>query len=133
MFTNFPRRQFLSLLRVVGVGTVATASVPIIGNLFASKAQAQNIYEFVYKGRECRILTNQKHGLAASTDNMFDNSQQLFIDGIEIKIARNKQEEKYMTPLLFGTYNSPQEMAKTLIDLKIKFPSGNVQIDPEVD
>lgn len=133
MFSNCSRSQFLSLLRVVGIGTVVTADAPLIGNLFASKAQAQNIYEFVYKSRECRILTNQKRGLAASTDNMFDNSQQLFIDGIEIKIARSKQKQKYMTPLLFGTYDSPQEVAKTLIDLKIKFPSGNVQLDPEVD
>ena len=133
MFFNLSRRQFLNLIRVVSIGTVTTASVPLLGNLLASKAQAQNIYEFVYKGRNCRVATNQIQERTTSTDLGFDTSKQLFIDNQEIKIAQNKQNQKYMTPLLFGDFDSPQEVAKMLIDLGIKFPNGEVQLDPDIN
>lgn len=132
MFSNFSRRQFFSLIRVVGIGIVAAGSVPFLGNFFASKAQAQNISNYVYKGRRYRIQTNQNQERTASRNYIFDRSEQLFIDDRQIQITRMKNN-KYMTPLLFGTYGSPQEVAKTLIDLKIKFPSGEVQLDPGVD
>lgn len=133
MSSNLSRRQILSLLQVVGMGTVVTANIPLLGNLFASKAQAQNIYNHVYKGRKYRIQTDQNQESNMSRNLRFARSEQLFIDDRQIQIVRMNNGKKYMTPLLFGAYDSPQEVAKILIDLKIKFPSGEVQLDPDID
>ena len=133
MFSNFSRRQTLKLIRVVGIGTVAAGSVAFFSNFLASKAQAQKASNFVYKGRRYRIQTNQNPKRVVSRNHTLDNSEELFIDDKQIQIFRNDNNQKYMTPLLFGDYSSPQEVAKTLIDLRIKFPSGEVQVDPNVD
>ena len=133
MLSSFSRRQFLSLISFVGIGTVVAGSAPFLGNFLASKAEAQEISEEVYKDRRYRIVTNQTQETTANIDTTFDTSKQLFIDGKEIRIARNKNTDKYMTPLLFGEFNSPQEVARMLIDMGIKFPSAEVQLDPNVD
>ncbi|MDF5733048.1 MAG: hypothetical protein PUP92_34935 [Rhizonema sp. PD38] len=133
MFSSFSRRQLLSLIGFVGIGTVVAGSTPFIGNFFASKAQAQETEEFVYKGRKYMIVTNLKPDMNAPIDITFDTSDQLFIDDQKINITRNKNTQKYLTPLLFGQFNSPHEIARRLIDQGIKFPIGEVKLDPNVD
>ncbi len=132
MFSSFSRRKFLSLISFVGIGTVVAGSAPFLGNLLASKAEAQEISEEVYQGRKYRIVTDKTQETNA-TDPTFDTSVQLFLDDKEIRIARNKKTDKYMTPLLFGEFNSPHEIARRLIDQGIKFPIGEVKLDPNVD
>lgn len=129
MFSSISRRQILSLIGFLGIGTVAGGSVPFISNFLASKAQAQEISQEVYKGRRFRIVTNQSLPRNAT----IDRTRQLFIDDKEVMVMRDNKTQKYMTPLLFGEYNSPQEVAKILIDLGIKIPSSEVQLDPNVD
>ncbi|NEU73404.1 hypothetical protein PI95_012715 [Hassallia byssoidea VB512170] len=133
MFSSFSRRQFLNLISFVGIGTVVAGSVPFLGNLFVSKAEAQEISEEVYKGRKYRIVTNQTQDPTGNIDNTFDTSKQLFLDDKQIRIIRNKKTDKYMTPVLFGEFNSPHEIARRLIDQGIKFPIGEVKLDPNVD
>lgn len=133
MSYSFSRRQILSLISFVGIGTVVAGSVPFLGNLLVSKAEAQEISEEVYKGRKYRIVTNQTQDTTGNIDNTFDTSKQLFLDDKEIRIIRNNNTDKYMTPLLFGEFNSPHEIAKRLIDQGIKFPIGEVKLDPNVD
>jgi hypothetical protein len=116
MFSSFSRRQLLNLVGFVVTGTVIAGSAPFIGNFFASKAQAQETEEFVYKGRKYRI-----------------GSQQLFLDNKEINVVQDKNTQKYLTPLLFAQFDSLHEVARTLIDQGIKFPSGKVKVDPNVD
>lgn len=132
MFSSISRRQIISLIGFLGIGTVAAVSVPVLGKFLASKAQAQGIFEEVYKGRKYKILTDTTtHINIANT--RFETQTLLFIDGKRVKIAHNSQTQKYMTPLLFGEFNSPEEVAKILIDLGIKIPSSEVQLDPNVD
>jgi hypothetical protein len=117
-------------------GTAVVGSAPFVGNFFATKAQAQETEEFVYKGRKYRIV-NRIVSLpiprTATTDSTFDTSEQLFLDEHKINIARHKDTQKYLTPLLFGQFNSPHEIARRLIDQGIKFPIGEVKLDPNVD
>lgn len=133
MFSSFSRRQFLTLISFVGIGTVVAGSVPFLGNLFVSKAEAQEISEEVYKGRKYKIVTHQTQDTTGNIENTFDTSKQLFLDDKEIRIVRNKKTDKYMTPLLFGEFNSPDEIARRLIDQGINFPIGEVKLDPNVD
>lgn len=133
MFSSFSRRQLLNLVGFVVTGTVIAGSAPFIGNFFASKAQAQETEEFVYKGRKYRIAIEHKSESNASIDTTFDTPQQLFIDNKEIHIVRDKNTQKYLTPLLFAQFDSPHEVARMLIDQGIKFPSGEVKVDPNVD
>lgn len=133
MFSSFSRRQLLSLIGFVVTGTVVAGSAPFLGNFFASIAQAQETKEFVYKGRKYKIVTNLKPDRNAPLDTTFDTDEQLFLDGHNINITRNKETQTYLTPLLFGQFNSPHEVAKRLIDQRIKFPIGEVKLDPNVD
>jgi hypothetical protein len=57
MFSDFSRRQFFRQLCFLLAGAASVGSIPLIGNLFASKAQAQVTAEEVYKGRRYRIET----------------------------------------------------------------------------
>ncbi len=133
MFSTFSRRQILSLISFVGIG-VAAGSLTFVGKLSTSKAQAQEISEEVYKGRKYKIMTDITPQSATARDSAFETQTQLFLDGKRVKIARHSQTQKYMTPLLFGVFNSPEEVAKILIDLGIKLPdSGEVQIDSNLD
>lgn len=133
MSSSFSRRQLLSLFGFVGIGTVVAASTPFLGNLFVSKAQAQETEEFVYKGRKYRIVTLLKPDSTAPINTTVDTSEQLFIDGQKINIVRDNNTQKYMSPLLFGQFDSPHEVARRLIDQGIKFPSGEMKLDPNVD
>lgn len=132
MFSTFSRRQILSLISFVGIG-VAAGSLTFVGKLSTSKAQAQEISEEVYKGRKYKIVTDITPQ-SATPNSAFETPTQLFLDGKRVKIARHSQTQKYMTPLLFGAFNSPEEVAKILIDLGIKLPDpGEVQIDSNLD
>lgn len=133
MFSGLSRRQLLKLISLMVGGTAVVGSAPFVGNFFATKAQAQETEEFVYKGRKYRIVTNQKPDRTAPIDTTFDTSEQLFLDDKKINIARHKDTQKYLTPLLFGQFNSPHEVARRLIDQGIKFPIGEVKLDPNVD
>ena len=133
MSYSFSRRQILTLISFLGLGTVVAGSVPFLGNFFASKAQAQETTEFVYKERRYRIVTNPTPQTATNEDNTFDRSEQLFLDDKKVQISRNKKTNKYMTPLLFGVFDSPHEVAKVLIDQGIKLPDGEVKLDPNID
>lgn len=130
MFSSFSRRQLLSLIGFVVTGTVVAGSAPFLGNFFASIAQAQETSEFVYKGRKYKIVTLLKPDRTA-LDNTFDTDEQLFLDADNINITRNKNTQKYLTPLLFGQFNSPHEVARMLIDQGIKFPIGEVKLEQE--
>lgn len=133
MFSSFSRRQLLSLFGFVGIGTVVAASTPFLGNFFVSKAQAQETNEFVYKGRSYKIVTLLNPEKTAPKDNTFDTSEQLFLDGQKVNIVRDNNTQKYMSPLLFGQFDSPHEVARRLIDQGIKFPSGEMKLDPNVE
>ena len=136
MFSALSRRQLLKLISLMIGGTAVVGSAPFVGNFFTTKAQAQETEEFLYKGRKYRIvnrIVTLPIPRTATTDSTFDTSVQLFLDGKKVKVARNNKTQTYMTPLLFGEYKSPEEVAKKLIDLGIKFPSGQVQVDPNVD
>ncbi|KAB8332015.1 hypothetical protein SD80_021100 [Scytonema tolypothrichoides VB-61278] len=132
MFSSLSRRQLLKLISLMLGGTAVVGSAPFFGNFFATKAQAQETEEFVYKGRKYRIVTNQADR-TASIDTTFDTSEQLFLDDKKVNITRNKETQKYLTPLLFGQFNSPHEVARRLIDQGIKFPISEVKLDPNVD
>jgi hypothetical protein len=133
MFSSFSRRQLLRLISLTAAGTAVVGSVPVVGHFFASKAQGQETpEEEVYKGRKFRIVTNQTSRITA-TNPTFDTSVQLFLDDKQVRILHNKKRNKYITPHLFAEFNSPREVARQLIDLGLKFPSSEVQLDPNVD
>lgn len=129
MFSSISRRQILSLLGFLGIGTVAAGSVPFLSNFLASKAQAQEISQEVYKGRRFRIVTNR----SVLRNATIDRTRRLFLDDQEVMVMRDNKTQRYMTPLLFGEFESPREVAKMLIDSGIKLPSSEVQLDPNVD
>ena len=133
MFSSLSRRKLLIRTGFVVIGTVVAGSTPFLGKFFVSEAQAQETEEFVYKGRKYRIVTNLKPDSTAPIDNTFTASEQLFLDNHKIYIIRHTETQKYVTPLLFGQFDSPQEIAITLIDEGIKFPIGEVKLDPNVD
>ncbi len=136
MFSGLSRRQLLKLISLIVGGTAVVGSAPFVGNFFATKAQAQETEEFVYKGRKYRIvnrIVTLPIPRTATTDSTFDTSEQLFLDDYKINIARHKDTQKYLTPLLFAQFDSLHEVARTLIDQGIKFPSGKVKVDPNVD
>lgn len=132
MFSGLSRRQLLKLISLMIGGTAVVGSAPFVGNFFATKAQAQETPEQVYKGRKYRIVT-LPIPRTATTDSTFDTSEQLFLDDHKINIVRHKDTQKYLTPLLFGQFSSPHEIARMLIDQGIKFPIGEVKLDPNVD
>ena len=78
-------------------------------------------------------MTNLKPDETSPIDNTVDMSEELFLDDKKINIVRHKITQKYQTPLLFGQFNSPDEIARRLIDQGIKFPTGKVKLDPNVD
>ena len=133
MSYSFSRRQVLTLISFLGLGTVVAGSTPFLGDLFVNKAQAQETSEFVYKGRRYSIVTNPTPPPAINEDNAFDTSEQLFLDDKKVHLSRNKKTNKYMTPLFFGAFDSPHKVAKLLIDQGIKLPDGEVKLDPNVD
>jgi hypothetical protein len=135
MAFRFSRRQLFSIISFTIAGTAVASSVPFLKNFFISKAQAQDIFEEEYKGRRYKIITNSTSTLQRSAipDNIFDASTQLFIDNKEIRILQHKTTKKYVTPFLFGDFESPKKIAKTLIDLNLKFPEQEVLLDPNVD
>lgn len=133
MFSILSRRKLLIRTGFLVIGTVIAGSTPFLGKFFVSKAQAQETEEFVYKGRKYRIVVNLKPDSTAPIDSTFNTSEQLFVDDHEINIIRHTETQKYVTPLLFGQFNSPHEVAMTLIDQGIKFPIGEVKLDPNVD
>jgi hypothetical protein len=132
MFSSLSRRQLFRLISLVVGGTAVVGSVPFFGNFFASKAQVQDEFKEVYKGREYKLKTLPMP-LTATNDSTFDQQIQLFLDDRKIRIVRLKKTNKYVTPLLFGEFNSPQEVARHLIDLGLNFPSGEVNLDPNID
>lgn len=137
MFSRFSRRQVLRLTSLLIAGT-AMGSIPFVGNV-ATKAQAQETSsEEVYKGRTYTIVTNQSETNQTlrtnqTTATTFDTPIQLLLDGREVRIALDQRSQKYVTPLLFAEFNSPQELARTLIDVGVRIPTGQVQLDPNVD
>lgn len=133
MFSRFSRRQLFSIASFTIAGTAVAVSIPFLNNFFAPKAQAQEISEKIYKGRKYKIIKNQANGINAVEDNIFDTSTQLFIDDKQIKIIQHKKTKKYTSPLLFGQFESPEKIAKVVIDLGLKFPDKEVYLDPDID
>jgi hypothetical protein len=131
MFSSFSRRQILSFVSFMFAGTIVAGSTPFL--FFGNKVQAQETLEEVYKGRRYRIVTDQTSHRNTTIDTTFDTKIQLFIDEQKVRIVQNKKTQKYATPLLFGEFNSPQEVARILIDLGVKLPSSEVKLDPNVD
>lgn len=132
MFSRFSRRQVLSIASFTIAGTAVAVGIPFFNNFFAPKAQAQEISEEIYKGRIYRIIKSKTNTINA-VDNIFDTSTQLFIDSNEIKVLQHNQTKKYTSPILFGQYDSPEKIAKTIIDLGLKFPDTEINLDPNVD
>ncbi|BAZ51048.1 hypothetical protein NIES4103_36710 [Nostoc sp. NIES-4103] len=133
MFSRFSRRQVLTIASFTITGTAVAINIPFFKNLFAPKAQAQEISEKVYKGRRYKIIKNQTPGRNGTINNTVDTSTQLFIDDKEIKIFQHKKTKKYTSSLLFGEFESPEKIAKIVIDLGLKFPEKEVELDPEID
>lgn len=141
MFSDLSRRQFLRRISFLIAGSAIVGSIPLIGNLFASKAQAQVVNEEVYKGRKYKIETKAFDETPRTVnedsqvvETKFDAPVELFIDDQKVRMIRDKRTQKYRTPLLpFTQYNSPQELARKLIDLGVQVPSGEVNLDPNVD
>lgn len=132
MVSRFSRRQILSIISFTIAGTAVASSIPFLKNSFISKAQAQDISEELYKGRKYKIIKNSTFQGSTVIDNTFDASTQLFVDDKEIRILQHKKTKKYVTPLLFGDFENPKKIAKTLIDLNLRF-SDEVEIDPNID
>lgn len=130
---RFSRRQTISVISLTIAGTALAGSVPFLRNFLISKAQAQDIYQEVYKGRKFKVITNSTPQRSTVVDNIFDASTQLFIDDKEIRILQHKKTKKYVTPLFFGDFETPRKIAKTLIDLNLKLPEQEVKIDPNID
>lgn len=134
MFSNFSRRQLLRLISFIIAGT-AVGSIPFIGKLFINQAQAQTADE-VYKNRRIKVVNNQKDDTpetleegARTVKTEFEAPQELFIDDTRVNIIRIKGTKKYRSYLLpFGEYDSPNDLAKALIDAKVALsndPSGS--------
>lgn len=132
MFSKFSRRQVLSIASFTIAGTAVAVGIPFFNNFFAPKAQAQEISEKIYKGRRYRIIKNQTNTINAVV-NIFDTSTQLFIEQKEIRVLQHNQTKQYTSPLLFGQYDSPEKIAKILIDLGLKFPDKEITLDPDID
>lgn len=114
MSANFYRRQLLGLAGFLIAGTAVTVSVPFVSNLFASKAQAQETFEEVYKGRTITVVTapdrattSQAQESARAMSTAFETPVQLRIDGSPVGITLNRRTQRYVTSLLFGEFNSP--------------------------
>lgn len=134
MFSNLSRRQLLRLISFLIAGT-AVGSIPFIGKFFINKAQAQTADE-VYKNRRIKVVTKQKDDTpetleegARTVKTQFDSPQELFIDDTRVNIIRIKGTKKYRSYLLpFGEYDSPNDLAKALIDAKVALsndPTGS--------
>ena len=132
MFSTFSRRQLLRLISFTVAGGAVVGSVPLVGHFFVNKAIAQSSSEQIYKGRKYTVVTKETPQASAANPRLAQPVQ-LFLDDKEVKITYNEKSKKYITPHLFSEFNSPSEVAKQLIDLGLKFPSGAVQLDPNVD
>jgi hypothetical protein len=131
MFSHVSRRRFFKLTTFLIAGTTAIGSIPILSHFFENRVQAQEASEEVYKNRKYRIVPNQNNQ-RIGPDGRFDAPVQLFIDEQEVRIIRDTKTQKYSTSLLFPQFNSPQEVAKAIIDIGIKLPSSPVKLDSEI-
>ena len=138
MFSGLSRRQLLRLVSGLIAGAAAVGSIPFIGNIFASKAQAQQkIREVKYKDRTYKIVTKLTDETpqtlqdgANKIENPFDAPVELYLDDEKVSILRNKKTGKYATYLLpFTQYESPDALALTLIDLGVKVPKADLSKD----
>jgi hypothetical protein len=132
MFSRVSRRRFFKLTTFLIAGTTAIGSIPLLSHFVENQVQAQEASEEVYKNRKIRVVPTNQTNQRASSDGRFDAPVQLFIDDQEVMITRETKTQKYLTSLLFPTFNSPQEIAKALIDNGIKFPLTPVKLDPEI-
>ena len=108
MFSGLSRRQLLRLVSGLIAGAAAVGSIPVIGNIFASKAQAQEkIKEVKYKDRKYKIVTKLTDETpqtlqdgAKKIENPFDAPVELYLDDEKVSILRIKKTGKYATYLL---------------------------------
>ncbi|HLO86089.1 MAG TPA: hypothetical protein VK203_13925 [Nostocaceae cyanobacterium] len=128
MNSRLSRRNLFKALGILITGGVVTGLFPFLNNIFTKKAQAQQVVERVYKNRRYRIITKPSSQVTQLQNGLIDTPQQLFLDNREIRIIRHKPTNKYVSPLLFGEFNSPADIAKTLIDLGIKLPDSEVKL-----
>lgn len=138
MFSRLSRRQLLKLVSSLIAGAAAFGSIPFIGKLFASKAQAQEtVLEVTYKDSTYtivpKLIDNTPLTLldgAKVIQNPFTAPVELYLDGEQVSILRVKQTGKYATYLLpFTQYDSPEALARQLIDLGVKVPKGDKSND----
>lgn len=138
MFSGLSRRQLLRLLSSLIAGAAAVGSIPVIGKIFASRAQAQEkIKEVKYKDRTYKIVTKLTDETpqtlqdgAKKIENPFDAPVELYLDDEKVSILRSKKTGKYATYLLpFTQYESPDALALTLIDLGVKVPKSDISKD----
>lgn len=136
MFSRLSRRQLLKLVSGLIAGAAAFGSIPFIGKLFASKAQAQtpvSLKEVKYKNRIYRILPKALDNTPGKLqdwnkkiENPFDAPVELYLDGEKVRILRVKKTGKYATYLLpFTQYESPDALVQAMIDLGVKIPKGD--------
>lgn len=135
MFSGLSRRQLLRLISGLIAGIAAFGSIPFIGKLFASKAQAQaTAKQVVYKNRRYRIIPNAVDNTpltlrdgARTIPNPFNAPVELYLDDKKVSILRNKKTKKYATHLLpFTQYDSPDALARQLIDLRVSVPNPDI-------
>ena len=134
MFSGWSRRKILRAIAFLAIGTTV-GSIPFLSKFFVNKAQAQAVYE-VYKNCRIRVVTNYNDQTPQSVvedsqtvKTKFAAPVQLFIEDKEVRIIKDKNAQQYWTPLMpFTKYNSPQEIAKKLIDMKVKIPTGEAKL-----
>jgi hypothetical protein len=115
-------------------GAAAVGSIPFLGKLFVSKAQAQNEGEQRYKaqnegeqrykGRTFRIVNRPDAAKTISRSGLIDQPVRLYLDGEPVNLIRNRRTGRYQTYLLFEEYDSPIALVRALIDLGVVIPRG---------
>lgn len=135
MFSSLSRRQLLRLISGLIAGSAAFGSIPFMGKLFASRAQARTAANQVtYKNRTYKIVTKAVEDTAQTIqdtartiNNLYNTPVELYLDGQKVDILREQQTGKYVTYLLpFQKFDSPDALAKELIDLKVSVPKNPV-------
>lgn len=116
MFSGFSRRQTLKMIVTLVVGAASAGSIPLIGKLFASAAQAQEgvILEKknFYKGKEIKIKKFSSH---------LKKEPELYINDRFIESIQDKKSGRYATGYFpHEDFESLEEMAKEMVDLGIQ-------------
>jgi hypothetical protein len=131
----FLGKRFASKAQAQATDTSATASATgasATASATAASATASATAASVdYKNRTYKVVVKAVDNTPSTLidgnnliNNPFNAPVELFLDGQSVSVLQNKQTGKYQSYLLpFSQYNSPDDLAKTLIDLHVSAPS----------